>query len=276
VGSKYPTAGKHGPRSILKKKRGSLPARCNIGPLRGHSASPSTSLQHMTQDNVVEQGRQIVRKKGWWTHVKKISSVPSRYVISPGQQAFKHRLLGRCFKCFAYDHRVAQCRDPTCCWVCKKWGHSSVACPRKRALGNVLPPPTLPFSLASALASSVRPSRASSSSVRLPTNQQTPMDSRRALGERSRNHPRWEPDGRIMENVVNFPSNPRFRPTIASKSATTSPEMDERRMMLSNHALTDRKPYYGVSTKTGVCKAMLRELPGCHSICVVFNKVYLK
>jgi hypothetical protein len=115
----------------------------------------------MTQDNVVEQGRQTVRKKGWWTHVKKISSVPSRYVISPGQQAFKHRLLGRCFKCFAYDHRVAQCRDPTCCWVCKKWGHSSVACPRKRALGNTLPPPTLPFSLASALASSVRPSRAS-------------------------------------------------------------------------------------------------------------------
>jgi hypothetical protein len=79
-----------------------------------------------------------------------------------------------------------------------------------------------------------------------------------------------------MESIVNFPGNPRFRPTIASKSTTTSPEMDERRMMLSNHALTDRKPYYGVSTKTGVCKAMLRELPGGHSICVVFNKVYLK
>jgi hypothetical protein len=65
------------------------------------------------------------------------------------------------------------------------------------------------------------------------------MDSRRALGERSRSHSRlrWEPDGRIMGSAVNFQGNPRFRLAVAFKSATTSPAMDERKMILSNHAL---------------------------------------
>jgi hypothetical protein len=167
-----------------------------------------------------------------------LSSFKIRRISRPA--SFQAQMSRRCFNCFSYYHRVAQCRDSTRCWVCKKWRHSFAGCPRKRVLGNDLPPPTLPFSPANALASSsVCPSHASSSSVRLSTNQQAPMDNRRALGERSRSHsrPRWEPDGRIMGNAINFSGNPRFSPTIAFKSAATSPEMDERTMMLSNYAL---------------------------------------
>jgi hypothetical protein len=40
-----------------------------------------------------------------------------------------------------------------------------------------------------------------------------------------------------MGSAVNFQGNPRFRLAVAFKSATTSPAMDERKMILSNHAL---------------------------------------
>lgn len=40
-------------------------------------------------------------------------------------------LRGRCFNCFAVDHRAFQCKSRPRCFTCKLLGHRSVACPRR-------------------------------------------------------------------------------------------------------------------------------------------------
>jgi hypothetical protein len=42
-------------------------------------------------------------------------------------------------------------------------------------------------------------------------------------------------DGR--GSAINFPSNPRFHPRVAFKMAPTDPDMEERRIMLTNYAV---------------------------------------
>ncbi|KXG35743.1 hypothetical protein SORBI_3002G221200 [Sorghum bicolor] len=46
--------------------------------------------------------------------------------------AFKSRFAGKCFRCLASDHRIAHCRDPLRCILCKRSGHSSRTCPSAR------------------------------------------------------------------------------------------------------------------------------------------------
>ncbi|CAN6289566.1 unnamed protein product [Urochloa humidicola] len=43
------------------------------------------------------------------------------------------RAVGRCFNCFARDHRIAQCRDPPCCVLCSRSGHKARFCPTRCA-----------------------------------------------------------------------------------------------------------------------------------------------
>ncbi|TVU34994.1 hypothetical protein EJB05_16856, partial [Eragrostis curvula] len=46
--------------------------------------------------------------------------------------AYLAKMRGRCFNCLARDHQVAQCRDPTKCWCCRRSGHISYRCPTRR------------------------------------------------------------------------------------------------------------------------------------------------
>jgi hypothetical protein len=57
---------------------------------------------------------------------------------------------------------------------------------------------------------------------------------------RSQPRPAVAPQGRVVEprgSVVNYPTNPRFRPRVVFRSVETSEEMEQRQGMLSNHAL---------------------------------------
>jgi hypothetical protein len=38
---------------------------------------------------------------------------------------------GLCFNCLAQDHKVAQCWNPTRCWLCYRLGHISSGCPTR-------------------------------------------------------------------------------------------------------------------------------------------------
>jgi hypothetical protein len=56
-------------------------------------------------------------------------------------------------------------------------------------------------------------------------------------GQRSRLSRPREAEQTFGSSVINFPGNPRFRPQAAFKMAYTSPEMEDRRVMLTNHAV---------------------------------------
>jgi hypothetical protein len=43
-------------------------------------------------------------------------------------EIFKQLLKGKCYNCFASDHKVQRCQDPTKCWKCKRFGHNSSRC----------------------------------------------------------------------------------------------------------------------------------------------------
>jgi hypothetical protein len=58
-----------------------------------------------------------------------------QHSVSPQQRQSKFRtmMMGRCFNCLGFDHKRAECRDPTHCWICKKVGHSSPFCKQSLA-----------------------------------------------------------------------------------------------------------------------------------------------
>lgn len=63
-----------------------------------------------------------------------------RRALEAGREAYFKRLAGRCFRCLASDHMVANCRDPVRCFNCKGVGHLSRSCPahRPRAISSKL------------------------------------------------------------------------------------------------------------------------------------------
>ncbi|CAD6338931.1 unnamed protein product [Miscanthus lutarioriparius] len=82
------------------------------------------------------------RRKHWWRKdaaLQKVDPGSRRRVTGAedgalrgaltGQDAFKRRLAGRCFRCLGVHHQVAQCRDPVRCLRCKGPGHISRYCP---------------------------------------------------------------------------------------------------------------------------------------------------
>ena len=52
----------------------------------------------------------------------------------------KTKVAGRCFNCFARDHRIAECRDPPKCILCSRSGHKARFC---RATVTSTPAPVL-------------------------------------------------------------------------------------------------------------------------------------
>ncbi|CAL5018605.1 unnamed protein product [Urochloa decumbens] len=45
--------------------------------------------------------------------------------------ALKAKAVGRCYNCFASDHRIAVCRDPPKCILCSRSGHKARYCPSR-------------------------------------------------------------------------------------------------------------------------------------------------
>lgn len=94
---------------------------------------------------VSEDGRQERIDGGGWTLVdrsrRRIDGpaggarsgplVPSRF-----RALLLKRAWGRCFRCLASNHRVAECRNPAVCLLCGKVGHRARWC-----RGADLPPP---------------------------------------------------------------------------------------------------------------------------------------
>lgn len=56
----------------------------------------------------------------------------SRSSALVARDAFKRRLAGRCFRCLNPDDKVAQCRDPICCLICRGSCHFARSCTARR------------------------------------------------------------------------------------------------------------------------------------------------
>jgi hypothetical protein len=146
---------------------------------------------------------------------------------SIGLVNFKFKAAGCCFNCLASDHQVAQCRDFSRCWKCRKFGHISSSCSKTPSTAK-RSPGSQPW------VAKAPPS----SSSHLGSENFISMDRRRSFGEGySRNPILREADGSVRGSAINFPGNPRFRPRVAFKSAPASPAMDERKDLLSGFAL---------------------------------------
>uniref|UniRef100_A0A8I6Y709 CCHC-type domain-containing protein n=1 Tax=Hordeum vulgare subsp. vulgare TaxID=112509 RepID=A0A8I6Y709_HORVV len=68
---------------------------------------------------------------------------PSGRAAAP--PAFLSQFRGRCFRCLSSKHRRAECRDPIHCILCRRAGHITRSCPRRRL------PPGAPVSAHSRL-----------------------------------------------------------------------------------------------------------------------------
>jgi hypothetical protein len=68
---------------------------------------------------------QGARRRRWWRKPAALESAMTENKQDTGtgastaREAFLRRLDGRCFRCLASDHHVAQCRDPIRCLRCK-------------------------------------------------------------------------------------------------------------------------------------------------------------
>ncbi|KAI4980022.1 hypothetical protein ZWY2020_016775 [Hordeum vulgare] len=53
------------------------------------------------------------------------------------RELFLSQFRGRCFRCLSKRHRLADCRDPIHCIVCRRAGHIGRLCPqRSRAIAR--------------------------------------------------------------------------------------------------------------------------------------------
>lgn len=78
---------------------------------------------------------QEVKPRFWWRQGRAplpatASRRPTTGVI-PAWRPFNPATLGRCLRCLAQDHKIADCRDPPRCYICKRSGHISSGCPSK-------------------------------------------------------------------------------------------------------------------------------------------------
>lgn len=84
---------------------------------------------------------------------KKVTSIYDRLGHSTpvGENSLdilKTKAAGRCFNCFARDHRIAECRDPLKCILCSRSGHKARFC---RAAATSIPAARKGFASAFAL-----------------------------------------------------------------------------------------------------------------------------
>lgn len=103
-------------------------------PILRHASYKDAVKSHSTRfwrrKDVVEEG---------WTEVttrRSKEATNRQYNPARGQvqqpdllQLLRTKASGRCFNCFARDHRIAQCRDPPRCVLCSRSGHKAKLCP---------------------------------------------------------------------------------------------------------------------------------------------------
>ena len=91
-----------------------------------------------SQEDAVSPKWQEKKSRHWWRKDAARHRTNSGGVNGPppakpkARDAFLKRLAGRCFKCLASDHLVADCRDPVRCLRCRRSGHTSSSCPARR------------------------------------------------------------------------------------------------------------------------------------------------
>ena len=107
------------------------------------------------------RGKEIARRSVWGrlepqrvcAHQRlgrRVNTIHDRLCPQPAPCNFlellRARADGRCFNCFASDHRIAQCRDPPRCVLCSRSGHRARYCthaPGSRGLGHSAATPTV-------------------------------------------------------------------------------------------------------------------------------------
>lgn len=91
-----------------------------------------------------------VKPRRWWR--RRDPSSPGRHSKHSHQTRsgdgrvtssfdYKKWLAGRCYRCLAKSHQVAQCREPLRCWCCKRNGHTVRRCPEEHNTTNQPPSP---------------------------------------------------------------------------------------------------------------------------------------
>jgi hypothetical protein len=211
--------------------------------------------EHGAQEADTAQPWQTVRKRYWWRKRGQPSSHVSytrpRLSLKTPHEKFK----GRCFHWLARDHLKISCRDPPKCWRCWRSGHISPHCPGTRHLKvkpkvarlstlNRSPSISLPIHSSS---SSHTPPPSATPSTHQPHAHRDTMAHRLSLGSSSVGSRRWYPGiaqdrGRaaldqVRPRAADFPGIPRRRPRVVEKLAWASDEIQQRREMLTHHAL---------------------------------------
>ncbi|KAK3121212.1 hypothetical protein QOZ80_8BG0648230 [Eleusine coracana subsp. coracana] len=105
------------------------------------SATSTRSLHLKTAGGRKEEGCEEVKARYWWRRGKAESHTNQKRNIrgrenkeskfgqgTPFADWFRRRAAGRCFRCLASDHKVAQCRDPPKCILCFRSGHKAKWC----------------------------------------------------------------------------------------------------------------------------------------------------
>lgn len=149
----------------------------------------------------------MVKPKHWWHKQAMPSSAehsrpstkqpPSSTLPATPPFDYKRWLAGRCYRCLAKSHRVAQCRDPVRCWGCRRNGHTLRSCPHDATAGRSntaghQPPPSIHDRL------SFSP---------LPTTTQAPTPLPDERGEP-------QPENIAMEEADYVPGLPEHRPVM--------------------------------------------------------------
>ncbi|CAL4896611.1 unnamed protein product [Urochloa decumbens] len=97
-----------------------------------------------------DEGFEAVKKPYWWRRERQGAGrriegggerrVPAKQRLCPRISPppsellllLRSKAVGRCFRCLAFDHLVAHCREPPRCLLCSKMGHRARYCPSTR------------------------------------------------------------------------------------------------------------------------------------------------
>jgi hypothetical protein len=193
------------------------------------SHQPDSDQKRMTQGVPPHGAWQVARRKIWWRREREKVACHRPANLTQGQKIFKSKIAGRCYNCLAFDHRVAQCHDPTRCWKCRGFDHISSRCRSKN-----LPPSKLQ-SLSTTPATTLLPSVADTHPASLhPPPQKVIMERWRSFGNGAlpMSHSTFDllVEDRLeyQGSAINFLGNPRFRPRVAFKMLPTFVNMEDR------------------------------------------------
>ncbi|TVU04910.1 hypothetical protein EJB05_48054, partial [Eragrostis curvula] len=107
-------------------------------PRRGPAHSRLGARGAPSAGHDLSQEWQVVKPRHWWRKrsapssdgelLRGVARPHNGHGRAPPASGYKKLMLGRCFRCLAKDHRVAQCRDPPRCLACWNSGHFARQC----------------------------------------------------------------------------------------------------------------------------------------------------